>query len=61
MKFLVIVFKNAWFVIKNFFGWMLRFAKHPEKRPIDDMRNEFEENYVIGCNGRASYHGHCAR
>ena len=35
MKFLVIVFKNAWFVIKNFFGWMLRFAKHPEKRPIE--------------------------
>ena len=45
MKFLVIVFKNAWFVIKNFFGWMLRFAKHPEKRPIElrykKLRNQF--------------------
>ena len=46
MKLLLVILKNAWFVIKNYFGWIIRYSKKQNSYSIQH-RYERLRNFLV--------------
>lgn len=46
MKLLLVILKNAWFVIKNYFGWIIRYSKKQSSYSIQH-RYERLRNFLV--------------